>query len=196
MLAEIAERPSLSTRLKTETAAEHERMHGLMERGQPFDTRENYARFVAAQYCFQRDIAQLVKDPRVQAVVPDAELRSRLQLALDDLADLGHPVPPVSPPAPTTTVAQALGWLYVSEGSTLGAAFLLKEAQARLGLSATFGARSLAAHPQGRALFWRQFVASLDGEAVATDEQDEVVAGAMAAYARFGDLLQQHFALA
>ena len=89
---------------------------------------------------------------------------------------------------------EALGWLYVSEGSTLGAAFLFKEAKERLGLSETFGARNLAAYPRGRALAWRAFVESLDAPALGDAAiQDQVIAGANAAYDRFGSLLEQHF---
>ena len=46
----------------------------------------------------------------------------------------------------------------MSEGSTLGAAFLFKEAQKHLGFSETFAARNLAAYPEGRAKVWKRFV--------------------------------------
>jgi protein TonB len=54
-----------------------------------------------------------------------------------------------------------MGWLYVAEGSNLGAAFLLKEA-VKLNLSGSFGARHLAGAPEGRGLHWRTFTAALD----------------------------------
>ncbi|MFX6949703.1 biliverdin-producing heme oxygenase, partial [Acinetobacter baumannii] len=67
---------------------------------------------------------------------------------------------------------EALGWLYVSEGSTLGAAFLLKEVKDKLGLSESFGARNLAAYPEGRAVVWRRFVSFLDAPGLSAQEQD------------------------
>lgn len=186
---------ALSQRLKTETAVQHERMHELMAQADPFANREGYARFVAAQYLFQRDVEHLFADPAVKAAVPDLEVRGREAASLADLADLGAPVVVEDAWASEgVRMPEALGWLYVSEGSTLGAAFLFKEAKAKLGLSETFGARNLAAYPEGRAIVWRRFVAALDA-LNDPQAQDAVIAGAHAAYERFGRLLQRHFAL-
>ena len=187
---------SLSTRLKTETDAQHQRMHGLMERAQPFADRERYASFVAAQYAFQRDIEYLFDDTKVRQAVPDLDNRGRQQASRLDLQDIGATVPDEAIASKNVTMPAALGWLYVSEGSTLGAAFLFKEAQAKLELNAEFGARNLAAYPEGRAMAWRRFVASLDSDAIAPEQHDAVVAGANAAYDRFGELLTRYFNLA
>lgn len=188
--------PPLSQRLRGETAHEHERMHRLMALAQPFSSRERYASFLRAQLVFQRDVERLFELTRLLALVDDLEGRGRVQAALSDLADLGAAAP-VEEPVATAAVGmpQALGWLYVSEGSTLGAAFLLKEAGEKLGLSAEFGARHLAAHPEGRARAWKRFVAMLDAPAVPADQQDAIIGGAMRAYARFGDLLAREFDL-
>lgn len=86
----------------------------------------------------------------------------------------------------------ALGWLYVAEGSNLGAAFLLKEA-AKLGLSEAFGARHLAAAPEGRGLQWRTFTAALDALELSDDEEGRVVAGAEAAFRRVRGLVKDAF---
>ncbi len=182
----------LSSRLKQETNEQHERMHALMEQGKPFESRDRYARFVAVQYVFQRDVEHLFADPRIQAAVPDLAVRGRVDAAADDLDDLDHPLPQEGLATAHVVMPQALGWLYVSEGSTLGAAFLLKQVQQTLGLDADFGARNLAAYPEGRALVWRRFVAALDSDAIAPEEHDAVLAGAYAAYARFGDLLGRY----
>lgn len=186
---------TLSQRLKAETATQHERMHTLMEQNDPFGSRAAYAGFVAAQYLFQRDVEHLFSDGTVQAAVPDLEARGREAASLADLADLGAAVPQDRVATSGVTMPAALGWLYVSEGSTLGAAFLFKEAKARLGLDGNFGARNLSAYPDGRAIVWRRFVGALDSGGYSAQEQDEVIAGANAAYDRFGDLLQRSFAL-
>ncbi len=186
---------TLSARLKAETHDEHERMHRLMDRGRPFADRERYARFVAAQYLFQRDVEHLFGTPGMRSAVLDLEVRGREAAALADLADLGAPVPQIECASAAVAMPAALGWLYVSEGSTLGAAFLFKQAREDLGLSADFGARNLAAYPEGRMLVWRRFVASLDSEQFNTADHDQIVAGAFAAYERFGQLLQRQFEL-
>ncbi|RYG14172.1 MAG: biliverdin-producing heme oxygenase [Burkholderiales bacterium] len=186
---------TLSQRLKAETAAQHERMHLLMEQNAPFASRGAYAGFVAAQYLFQRDVEHLFKQPAVQAAVPDLQARGREAASLADLADLASPVPQDALATESVGMPAALGWLYVSEGSTLGAAFLFKEAQARLGLNENFGARNLSAYAEGRAVVWRRFVAALDSGGYSLVEQDEVIAGANAAFDRFGALLQRSLAL-
>lgn len=197
MSTETLSHSSLSLRLKHETETQHLRMHALMERAQPFSSRENYARFVAIQYSFQRDVEHLFDDARVRAVVSDLDARGRVDAAHADLLDLGAPIPKIDAPATAAiTMPAALGWLYVSEGSTLGAAFLFKEARDQLGLSAEFGARNLAAYPEGRAKVWRRFVEALDSEQIAPEQHDAVVAGANAAYDRFGMLLQTTFGIA
>ncbi len=195
MTTETLERPTLSQRLKHETADQHERMHQLMERGAPFASRDAYARFVAAQYLFQRDVEYLFQDDAVKQAVPDLQARGREDASLADLHDLGAPAPEDGIASIGVTMPEALGWLYVSEGSTLGAAFLFKQAQADLDLSADFGARNLAAYPEGRAIVWRRFVASLDSDTLDPATHDAVIAGANAAYDRFGALLERHFEL-
>ncbi len=193
MTTDILERPSLSQRLKQETESEHLRMHRLMEHGAPFSSRPAYASFVAAQYLFQRDVEHLFNDPAVRSAVPDLDMRGRQEAALADLRDLDQPAPQDVIASEGVAMPEALGWLYVSEGSTLGAAFLFKEAKANLGLSAEFGARNLAAYPEGRAIVWRRFVAALDSEALDSSQHDAIIAGANAAYARFGQLLTRYF---
>lgn len=179
--------PSLSQRIKSATASEHDRMEALMARFGPFASRQAYARFTAAQYLFQQDVEHFFTDAALQEAVPDLQVRGRLQAARDDLADLGAPVPQDALATTHVGMPEALGWLYVSEGSTLGAAFLAKEAQEKLGLSATFGARNLAAYPGGRAKVWKLFTAALDAQPA--EHHDAVIHGAMAAYARMGELL-------
>jgi heme oxygenase len=195
MSTETTTAAQLSLRLKHETEAEHLRMHALMERAQPFSSRENYARFVSIQYLFQHDVEHLFDDAQVQAVVDDLDARGRVEAARADLHDLQASIPESDVATHNVAMPAALGWLYVSEGSTLGAAFLFKEARDRLGLSAEFGARNLAAYPEGRARVWRRFVEALDSNRIAPEQHDLVIAGAHAAYERFGNLLQKHFAL-
>ena len=186
---------TLSARLKAETHDEHERMHRLMAHSRPFADRDRFARFVAAQYLFQRDVEHLFSVPGMRSAVTDLEVRGREAAALADLADLGAPVPVIERASAAVAMPAALGWLYVSEGSTLGAAFLFKQAREDLGLSADFGARNLAAYPEGRMVVWRRFVASLDSEQFSAADHDQIVAGAFAAYERFGQLLQRQFEL-
>ncbi|MCI5074047.1 biliverdin-producing heme oxygenase [Oricola sp.] len=181
-------------RFKAETHSAHERLDNAIMAREPFSSRERYAGFLRVQYLFHRDIDALYRHPVLKSVLPDLDGRRRMSLVAQDLTDLGAAVP-VSPARPAfdldepADIPTALGWLYVAEGSNLGAAFLLKAA-AKLGLSETFGARHLAGAPEGRGLHWRTFTSALDEYPLDPDGDERAVAGAVAAFARVSDYVR------
>jgi heme oxygenase len=184
----LAQAPSLAKRLKAGTEATHERLDKSIMAGRPFADRERYGRFLDVQYRFHRDIDGLYQRPELAERLPDLDGRRRLAQIAADRADLGlPPLADLPPPAFTAEsepdLATALGWLYVAEGSNLGAAFLFKAA-AKLGLDETQGARHLAGHPDGRAAHWRQFTAALDAAKLDADGEARAIAGAEAAFSQ------------
>ncbi|ENO6552595.1 biliverdin-producing heme oxygenase [Acinetobacter baumannii] len=182
---------SLSLRLKQETAAEHERMHQLMSEAKVLSSKEKYAQFTLSQYYFQLEIEHLFEKEGVAGLIPDLDIRGRSKQALADLNDLGIQPNGQQLQSENVQLPEALGWIYVSEGSTLGAAFLFKEAQKHLGFSETFAARNLAAYPEGRAKVWKRFVQVLDETGFDQTQQDRVVQGALDAFGYFGQALDQ-----
>ncbi|MCG2840692.1 biliverdin-producing heme oxygenase [Sandaracinobacter sp. RS1-74] len=179
---------SRSKRLKIMTHETHERLDKSIMAAASFSSLEGYGRFVSVQYLFHRDIEALYDEPALQALLPGLAERRRLALVEADLADLGLTLPPTDAlPAfvagQDVDVAEALGWLYVAEGSNMGAALLRKEA-AKLGLSDTHGARHLAPAREGPAAHWRAFTAGLDAVELTADEEARAVGGANAAFAR------------
>lgn len=188
----LIENPGRAKRLKAATHDAHERLDKRIMKAEPFANREHYGRFVLVQHAFHRDIDALYANAVLDRMLPDLIGRRRLPMIVDDLADLGIAVPsahtaPVFGHCPD--IPTAIGWLYVAEGSNLGAAFLLKEA-ARLGLSETVGARHLAAAPEGRGLHWRTFTAALDAAELSDDEERRVADGAVAAFGRVQHLVE------
>lgn len=185
MNAPVLDHPlTRAERLKQETHALHERLDTSIAGEEPFATRERYAAFVEIQYRFYAAIEPLYRDARLGALIPGLDQRSRLAAARSDLADLGRSAPEVAPleiPA-----GEGLGWLYVAEGSTLGAAFLLKAVEA-IGLSETHGARHLAAAPEGRGRHWRDFKEALNAAPI--EDDGHVIAGANAAFAHVQELV-------
>lgn len=188
------QRPNLrSQRLNQITNEPHSKLDALVKAHSPFETPANFARFVVAQYLFQSELVSLYNDAELTAIVPDLPARCRADAARADLADLDTDVPtPVAGALKNPTKAEALGWIFVSEGSKLGAAFLIKRAVG-LGLSETFGARHLGEPAGGRAEGWKRFVQTLDGLAFSTQEEAEVEKGAIDAFNRFTVLLEQAY---
>ncbi|MDR5860400.1 biliverdin-producing heme oxygenase [Halomonas eurihalina] len=175
---------SLSKRLKQATQDQHERVDQAIRDLQPFATRAGYVEFLKVQYLFQRYTSPLYEKAALVAWIPDLPQRSRYAAVSRDCQDMNidmaalnrHGDLPSSLP-----LASSLGWLYVNEGSNLGAAFLLKEA-ARLGLSERCGARHLAAAETGRGAHWRQFTQCLDAVSLTHAEQQAVIDGARDAF--------------
>ena len=191
---DTAQRRALrSQRLNQITNAPHTKLDALVKAHAPFETQANFARFVVAQYLFQSELVALYNDAELTAIVPDLPARCRAEAAKADLADLDTEVPaPVAGAVKNPGKAAALGWLFVSEGSKLGAAFLIKRAVG-LGLSETFGARHLGEPAGGRAEGWKSFVKTLDSLELSAQEEAEIEQAAVDAFNRFTVLLEQAY---
>lgn len=172
-------------RLKAATRDAHGGLDSFIMAAKPFESRENFGKFVETQYLFHRDLDVFFANETLDGLLPDLKGRRRLAMIEQDLADLGLAIPETGAARFTDEtpfdLPQAMGWLYVVEGSNLGAAFLLKDA-AKLGLGEEFGARHLAGAPEGRGLHWRTFTAALDEISLTVEEEERVVAGAEAAF--------------
>ena len=193
--ADSASRPALrSQRLNQITNEPHQKLDALVKAHKPFDDVASFARFVVAQYLFQSELKALYTDPALKEIVPDLPERCRAEQAKADLADLNTEVPaPVAGAVNSPSKAEALGWIFVSEGSKLGAAFLIKRAVG-LGLSDTFGARHLGEPAGGRAEGWKSFIKTLDGLELTAEEEADLDKGAVAAFERFTVLLEHAYA--
>ncbi|MEX0180622.1 MULTISPECIES: biliverdin-producing heme oxygenase [unclassified Stenotrophomonas] len=174
---------SRSVRLKAATRDSHGALDKRIMAGDIFADRSNFARFLRVQYRFHRSIDALYASPALDALLPDLAERRRLQQVRSDLQDLEQALPGEDIAALTDDLPlpAALGWLYVAEGSNLGGTVLYKMAAA-LGLDRDFGARHLAAHPDGAARHWRGFTAALDAVVLSPAQEQDVIDAADAAF--------------
>lgn len=183
--------PSLSARLRQGTRADHEALDGRIMQADPFATPARYAGLVKVNHAFLTLTSPLYRDPELERRLPGLAQRDRAGAAAQDLADLG--AAPLGEPLPEAPAAadlpQAVGWLYVAEGSNLGAAFLLKAVQP-LGFDAQHGARHLAAPEVGRGRHWGEFTAAMDALGFDEQESGRVVTGARAAFAAVRALVE------
>jgi len=176
-----------AARLRQATHSAHERLDARVMAARPFENAERYGNFVEMQYRFMKVVEPLYLDGSLGRHLPDLAERTRCAHAKLDLEDLGRPVPEVEPVP--IGFAEAVGWLYVAEGSNLGAAFLSKAAE-KLGYGPDKGARHLAGHPDGRGLHWRRFKEGLDSLPLSPADEARAVAGAMAAFAHVEGLVE------
>ncbi|OLU30676.1 heme oxygenase [Pseudomonas sp. PA27(2017)] len=190
--AAAAEQLPLSKQLKAGTRRNHDTVDTLVMQARPFESLVRYGCFLHVQHRFHGAINTLYDDITLNRLLPGLSELPRFEAVCADITDLGLPLPPTPPAVATTSTHAALGWLYCSEGSNLGAAFLFKETQ-QIGLNGENGARHLAAHPDGRGLHWRQFVALLDGLELCESKRDEAVSGAVAAFDFYRAALRELF---
>lgn len=182
----------LSKRLKSGTSRDHDSVDSLVMQARPFENLFRYGCFLRLQHRFHGAIDTLYDDIELNRLLPGLSELPRFEAVCADLIDLDLAVPQAPPAVVPTSHHAALGWLYCSEGSNLGAAFLFKETQ-QIGLDARHGARHLAAHPDGRGLHWRQFVALLDGLDLTEAQREEAVSGAVAAFDFYRAALREVF---
>ncbi|MCO8249177.1 MULTISPECIES: biliverdin-producing heme oxygenase [Comamonas] len=192
----MMETQGLSALLRSTSQASHGALDQRIMAARPFASRESYAQFLRVQYLFQRDVAALFEQPELNCLLPGLAGRQRLNAVILDLSDLGEALPqnldePVFASGAAVDLAMALGWLYVEEGSNLGAAFLLKAA-ATLELNADFGARHLAPHAQGRAPSWKAFSAQLDAVPLDHAARERAAEAAQAAFETVHGYVQAH----
>lgn len=190
--ASAAEQLPLSKQLKAGTRRNHDTVDTLVMQARPFESLVRYCYFLLVQHRFHGAINALYDDIALNRLLPGLSELPRFDAVCADISDLGLPLPPPPPAEAPASAHVALGWLYCSEGSNLGAAFLFKQTQ-QLGLSADKGARHLAAHPEGRGLHWRQFVALLDGLELSESQREEAVSGAVAAFDFYRAALRELF---
>lgn len=181
----------MSTRaalLKSQTAVAHAAVEARLTSLRPFATRARYGRFLRAQLQFHCHVEPLYR----QDLLPGGGHASRLALIEADLRDLG--LEPVGGDAGADMSAPAAaGWLYVAEGSKLGAAILFR-AVAGLGLDAGFGARHLAGQGEARARDWRRFTETLNALTLTPVQDEAMAAAANAAFGFFAAGMERAFA--
>jgi heme oxygenase len=175
--------------LRQSTRSAHQSVDNMVMAMAPFDNRANYTRFLGLQYIFHARMKPVYDARDLNVAIPGLAARSRYEAVCRDLDDLGAGRPDSRSRLSIPHVgAERIGWLYVCEGSSLGAAFLLKAA-ANIGLTDSFGARHLAGHADGRGKHWREFVEQLNGLALSDDEEAAVRKGAVDGFAFFRHLV-------
>ena len=185
------ERP-LSKHLKTGSSRDHDSVDALVMQARPFENLERYSSFLQLQHRFHGAIHELYSDAALNRLLPGLQALPRFEAVCVDMDDLNLQIPAAPAPVKPQSMHAALGWLYCAEGSNLGAAFLFKATQ-QIGFDAKRGARHLAAHPDGRALHWRQFVALLDGLDLDETQNNEALLGAIDAFDFYRSALRECF---
>ena len=180
--------------LKENCRTTHDSVDNLVMSVKPFDTRENYIRFLQLQAVFHKIVDDIYKDPALNEKIPGLAELARYDDVLLDMKDIGGSEKAISTAIPEPKGMERLGWLYCAEGSNLGAAFLFKHAK-QLAFDGEKGARHLAPHPAGRGKHCLPFVELLNALPLDEAAQAEAIEGAREAFAFYKVVLRETFGL-
>ncbi|MCW3796689.1 biliverdin-producing heme oxygenase [Sphingomonas sp. BN140010] len=168
--------------LKSATRAAHDRVDQAFG---AFDLADaaDYRDFLAAHHAVIPGVERSLTMSRVGRVLPDWNDRRRGEALAADLDDLG--LPRAAPDGPIVVVepARALGWLYVLEGSRLGASVLAGRLLANPDEQCRRASRYLR-HGRGGGL-WPSFLSVLEASKLSHVEFDAALAGALELFALF-----------
>jgi len=183
---------ALLAHLRAETRPAHDQLEGtlgLLDERLGLDA---YRRVIERFYGFWRNW-----EPRMATLFQDAAFldpRRRMHLLRADLVALGlsaHAVAmlPTCPVPILRNAVEALGSLYVMEGSTLGGRVIERNVERCLGLNGRYGCAYFAGYGTRTGAMWRLFLARLDQAPAADAEQ--VTDGAAATFERLARWLPQ-----
>ena len=152
---------------------------------QPYVTLHDYQVYIAKLYGMTKACENDIF-PLLTAVNPDLGERYKAQFILEDLKKTGLSQEqigdlPVSGFRPAG-VAEALGAMYVLEGSTLGGKILYKHVNEFLGIDQQTGASYFYGYGQQTGVLWKRFIADLADYAVEEDCGLEIISGAVSTF--------------
>ena len=176
---------SLRQRLKVATQPYHDQTEQSSGPGAEF-TLDDYRAFLRTAWLFHRSLESSLTDVLSPTTKEDLRWPERLKTPriVRDLHELG--VDPAASLAslsfPINSVPQALGALYVAEGSTLGGMMMKKmwEKDPLIGPHVSF--QFLGCYGQQTGAYWKSFIAVLESTVTESDDEVETIAAAQATF--------------
>ncbi|WP_350226653.1 biliverdin-producing heme oxygenase [Naasia aerilata] len=177
----------LTQRLRSANKGLHEDVEEQVGLPGTVRSRADYVALLQGLLGFHSSLEQELAAPRWQpewaSLGLDLGDYRRSPLIRQDLVELGEPADSAAgEPIGVTTFPQALGALYVAEGSSLGGRFLAPQFLDAVGpVPVAFFQSEGRGHPDP----WRTLRAAIDGYGEAGADGDDVVAGARIAFEAF-----------
>ncbi|MBA3394338.1 MAG: biliverdin-producing heme oxygenase [Deltaproteobacteria bacterium] len=184
------------SRLTLETAPDHASIDSALAAPLEFPSVSGYRRYLCTLYGFLAPLeASLILTPGID--LPFVQFRLKAGLLANDVMSLGltrrefgllsnrHTIPAFG------SVAEALGWLYVVERTTLQHENLCHRVATEAPVAYELASSYLNAYDGTVRLRWRELGAHLD-QVASSEEADRIVAGAHAGIASLHDWLDRH----
>ncbi|MEM6645468.1 MAG: biliverdin-producing heme oxygenase [Bacteroidota bacterium] len=150
----------LMARLRSETRAAHDAAELEFDLGAVLKSRDAYACILQRFHAFHTQVEPLLAAWDWSTLGLEFEARRKLPSLNADLASLSmdpltshHPMPSFK----LSSHAEAVGALYVVEGSTLGGRVIAKQVRKALGFTEANGARYFSGYGTETGAYWKQF---------------------------------------
>lgn len=183
--------------LKQKTADSHNELEenyyskAILE---PTVTNADYQNYLAKLYGI---ILACEKDvyPSLSPILPDLDKRYKSVLMAADMEKTGMPVQLISN-LPVynfkfSSIAEALGIMYVLEGSTLGGRILYQHIHKNLGWNEENGASYFWGYGQQTGMLWKAFISSFANYAVEESSEDIIISSAIETFSKINNWLTE-----
>ena len=178
----------ISDRLKTFTASSHQKLeksvvgliHGLQ-------TSADYSYLLGLFYSYFSGLERLIKSQGIEKYLPDYNERRKAKLILEDLLALHASNPEICQQNQLPFIVspfQALGALYVIEGSTLGGVYIVKMIQKKISVKENIF-HFFSGYGDRNPLMWNRFKNALNHSTADEKEMALIVSGAEDGFHKF-----------
>lgn len=178
----------LSERLKEETHKAHIGVEKLIiPRLKKLDSNTSYAQLLNVFYGYFHPVEHQIEQHINEDILFDIDERRKSGSLLNDLYSLGAiQLPQTSSDLPKIDcIADALGAMYVLEGSTLGGQFISKMIAEKLGLTSENGISFFSGYGADTSSKWSNFKDVIDNYSGHKTAEDEVIKAANETFTKF-----------
>ncbi|MBD1393659.1 biliverdin-producing heme oxygenase [Mucilaginibacter glaciei] len=184
----------LSDKLKEQTKSNHQQLEKvLVGKLRSIRSKEEYAALLKLFYSYFGGLETEINKVIDPTLLPDSTERRKTQSLADDLEFLGSTTPEKATGDSLPTLhshLQALGALYVIEGSTLGGKIISKMMQQHLGLNGG-GLSFFTSYGDRTEQMWDTFKETLNYQATNPEQEAVVIAAANQTFLKFGDWFEK-----
>lgn len=181
---------SMHDRLRRSTRPSHQRVEASIRIDAQLNSLECYEALLLAFLGLHRPIDAALTALDWSGTDIDIGQRQKAGRIEADLRDLGVPEhvlrnAPLHPSLNPDGRADGIGWLYVTEGASLGGRTILREASRRLGVHAAWGGRFFAGYGPRTGAMWRAYLATLNAVDCRSTLADRVEVAAVRMFLMF-----------
>ena len=179
----------LTDRLKEATKVNHQLLERkLVGKMKAIRSVDDYSSLLAIFYQYFGGLEKLIAGQLDQSLIPDYNTRRKSAALTSDLIDLGAMIPSTATTSELPAIKnhrQALGALYVIEGSTLGGQIISNMIKKQLPSIAGHGLTFFDGYGENTADMWERFKLFIDKEG--NLDGDQVIDSANETFLKFSD---------